>query len=417
MKRLFPVVLLALAWVAGACAQQSFQLKDGDRVVFYGDSITEQRLYTTFAETYVVTRFPKLKVSFVHSGWGGDRVTGGGGGPIDLRVKRDILAYKPTMVTVMLGMNDGEYRAFDQKVFDTYANGLKHIVEAVKSALPAVRFVLIQPSPFDDVTHPPQFPGGYNAVLVRYGQFIAELAKTQGLTAADLNTPVVAALRKANATDAKTAQQIIPDRVHPDAGGHLLMAEALLKAWDAPAVVSSVEIDGAGARVESADNAEVSAVAAAEGGLTWTQKDAALPMPLDPQDRVLQLSVRSSDFLDAMDRQPLKVTGLTAARYALAIDGERVGVFTRAQLAEGVNLASLPTPMAAQAQRVHDLTIKHNDVHSARWREVQVPLDGFYLRSAQPAIDSLDKLEAELIVRQHAAAQPQAHRFQLAPER
>ncbi len=30
-----------------AAHAQSFALKDGDRVVFYGDSITDQRLYTT----------------------------------------------------------------------------------------------------------------------------------------------------------------------------------------------------------------------------------------------------------------------------------------------------------------------------------------------------------------------------------
>src|SRR6266581_480155 len=104
-----------------ALAQGSFALHDGDRVVFFGDSITDQRLYTTFTETYVVTRFPRLNVSFVHSGWGGDRVTGGGGGSIDLRLRRDVLAYKPTVMTIMLGMNDGSYRAFDEKFFDTYA--------------------------------------------------------------------------------------------------------------------------------------------------------------------------------------------------------------------------------------------------------------------------------------------------------
>ena len=35
-----------------------FALKDGDRVVFYGDSITEQRLYTTYVEHYVLTHYP-----------------------------------------------------------------------------------------------------------------------------------------------------------------------------------------------------------------------------------------------------------------------------------------------------------------------------------------------------------------------
>src|SRR5437588_8978255 len=132
MRRVFALLLLA----ATALAQGDFYLKDGDRVVFYGDSITDQRLYTTFAETYVITRFPKLDVSFVHSGWGGDRVTGGGGGPIDLRMRRDVFAYKPTVMTIMLGMNDGSYRAFDEKIFDTYAKGYQHIIDSVKEALP-----------------------------------------------------------------------------------------------------------------------------------------------------------------------------------------------------------------------------------------------------------------------------------------
>src|SRR6266704_1001197 len=135
---------------------QSFALKDGDRVVFYGDSITDQRLYTTLTETYVVTRFPKLNVQFIHSGWGGDRVTGGGGGPIDVRLPRDVFAYQPTVMTIMLGMNDGSYRAFDQGIFDQYAKGYQHIIGEVKKAVPGIRLTLIQPSPFDDVTQPPK---------------------------------------------------------------------------------------------------------------------------------------------------------------------------------------------------------------------------------------------------------------------
>ena len=35
-----------------------FLIRDGDRVVFLGDSITEQRLYTTYIEAYALTRHP-----------------------------------------------------------------------------------------------------------------------------------------------------------------------------------------------------------------------------------------------------------------------------------------------------------------------------------------------------------------------
>src|SRR5690349_4727508 len=138
-------------------AADAFALHNGDRVVFYGDSITDQRRYTSFVETYVVTRFPQLDVRFVHSGWGGDRVSGGGGGPIDVRLWRDILPYNPTVVTIMLGMNDGGYRAFDQTLFDNFANGYRHIVDGLKRQIPGVRITAIQPSAYDDVTRPPLF--------------------------------------------------------------------------------------------------------------------------------------------------------------------------------------------------------------------------------------------------------------------
>ena len=61
---------------------------------------------------------------------------------------------------------------------DVSAEGdVERIVGTVKSALPGLRITLIQPSPYDDVTREPNFEGGYNAVLVRYGEFLKELAE------------------------------------------------------------------------------------------------------------------------------------------------------------------------------------------------------------------------------------------------
>jgi lysophospholipase L1-like esterase len=414
VRTLFLAIILALQVRA-----ESFALKDGDRVVFYGDSITDQRLYTTFAETFVVTRFPKLNVSFVHSGWGGDRVTGGGGGPIDLRLRRDVFAYKPTVMTIMLGMNDGSYRAFDEKIFDTYATGYQRIIDSVKKELPGIRITVIQPSPFDDVTQPPKFEGGYNAVLVRYSQFVKELAGRENLSVADLNAPVVAALEKAKATDAELAKKIIPDRVHPGPGGHLLMAAELLKSWNAPAMVSAVEIDARAKRTADAKQTMVSDLKAGEG-ISWTQIDEALPMPVDLNDSVIALAVKSSDFIQALNQQTLKVTGLTAAGYNLKIDNDEIGSFTKEQLAGGINLATLPTPMARQAVEVHKLTLQHNNAHFQRWRQIQVPLADHKSAKVQNAVkglmDALDDDEAGVVKEQRAAAQPQRHQFQLSPK-
>ena len=57
-----------------ACAQQTapgFALHDGDRVTFYGDSITEQRQYTEDVEEYVLTRVSNMEgeLSQCRCGW------------------------------------------------------------------------------------------------------------------------------------------------------------------------------------------------------------------------------------------------------------------------------------------------------------------------------------------------------------
>jgi lysophospholipase L1-like esterase len=413
MKLIRTLVLIALA--ALSLAAQDFYLKSGDTVVFYGDSITDQRLYTTFTETYAVTRFPTLDVRFVHSGWGGDRVSGGGGGPIDVRLKRDVFVYKPTVMTIMLGMNDGRYKAFDQDLFDTYANGIKNIVKAVKAERPGIRITLIQPSPYDDATRPPTFPGGYNAVLLRYSQFLKEFAQSDHLDLADLNTEVFADLARANDVDPEGAKKLLPDRVHPGPGGHLLMAEALLKAWNAPSVVTSVEIDATERKAIRTDNTTVTELSA-DGSLTWTQTDKALPMPINMKDPSVRLAISVSDVEKALDQQPLKVTGLSASRYTLKIDGETVGTFTKQQLADGMNLAMLDTPMTRQAGLVHELTLKHNNIHNVRWRVVQVPLQDETYAHKDAVFESLDALENEIIQQQHAKAQPSPHRYELLAE-
>jgi lysophospholipase L1-like esterase len=401
--------------VLALCARGAdFYLHPNDVVVFYGDSITDQRLYTTYVETFVVTRFPKLPVRFVHSGWGGDRVTGGGGGPIDDRLKRDVLSYKPTVMTIMLGMNDGRYRAFDEDVFHTFTDGYEHIVKAMSDAVPGLRITLIDPSPYDDVTRAPMFEGGYNAVLLKYGEYLRALASRKSLDFADLNTRLVKALERANAADPVNAQKIVPDRVHPNRSGHLLMAASLLEAWGAKPMVTNVEIDAAAAQVAKAENTSVYGLESA-GALRWTQKDEALPMPVPMNDPLMALAVKSSDFVEKFDRQMLRVTGLASASYSLKINGRALGNFTREDLASGINLALLDSPMSQQAAQVHDLTLRRAEIHNIRWRQVQVPLQNMLPARASAVEDNLDALDNDLAALQRATAQPASCLYELTP--
>ena len=389
------IVLAVSSFGAG-----SFYLKNGDRVVFYGDSITDQRLYTVITETYVATRYPKLDVTFVHSGWSGDKVSGGGGGPIDVRLSRDVLAYKPTVMTIMLGMNDGLYRAETEATDRAFFDGYRHIVDTMKSSDTGIRITAIQPSPYDDVTRDPLFPGGYNQVLISFSKWIGNYAEQVGLNVAKPpNTPVVAMLRRANELDPVQAQKIITDRIHPGFAGHLIMAEALLKSWDAQPVVSSVAIEaGSKPKLEAAEHASVSGLSNANS-LSWSETEDALPLPFAQWEQAggvgpLPLVLRSSDVSQALNDEMLKVSGLKNGVYSLKIDGAQVATFNNDELARGVNLALFETPMTKQAKEVYDLTVSHCDVHNDRWRTVQVPLAPYNFPAAQPAMQSAEHARA-----------------------
>jgi lysophospholipase L1-like esterase len=405
-------VLSLLLCSASAEETQGFHLHDGDTVVFYGDSITNQRLYTVFTETYVLTRFPRMRVNFVHSGWSGDRVTGGFGGPIDLRLDRDLFAHGPTVITIMLGMNDAEYRPYDDGIFNRFALGYRHILDRIKTAAPEARVTLLEPSPYDDVTRPPEFAGGYNAVLLKYGKFVRELGGARELIVADLNAPVVALLKKASAASPKPAETLIPDRVHPSTGVHLVMAEALLRAWGAPSVVSTVEIDGSTGTVTRADNTTIDSVLR-QDALEWSQTDQALPMPLETDDEAIRLALRHSHFMRALNREILKVSGLPAGRYSLQIDGEAVGAFDAPEFARGINLSALKTPMSRQAQTVLDLTYRRNHLRFARMMMVDNALKEYHPAKLPAAVDALESLEEEVLSLQRAAALPKPHRYRV----
>lgn len=408
MKR----AVLVLVLLSSPVLAQEFAIRDGDRVVFYGDSITQDGQYAQAVETYVATRFPEWNVTFQNAGVGGDKVSGGWAGAIDTRLERDVIAHKPTVVTIMLGMNDGSYKAFDQALFDAYTSGYRRIVTRLKEALPGVRLTLLQPSAFDDVTRPPGFPEGYNGVLKKYGAFVQELAKEQGAAVVDLNAPLVAGIEKVSKTNPLLARQIIPDRVHPSAAGQLVMAGALLRAWNAPAVVSRVELEATvnNLRLVRAERTEVTRLAVKGPYLEWTQTDTALPLPISFKDAEVELGEMAGAGLDALDQQVLKITGLFAGRYEVLIDGVSVGRFSQAELATGVNLAKEDTAMYKQALPVRWAAGDRQELELARRRLLVAAGDDPKMAAAAAALATLD---AKTQQDRRAATKPSAHHYEV----
>src|SRR4051794_29282507 len=203
-------------------ADSPFALRDGDRIVFYGDEVTavefynnplEPRIYTSFVETYAVTRFPKLRFQFVNAGWNGDRVSGGAGGSIDVRLQRDVLAYKPEVITVMLGINDArttaydpnrfdafttgyelgnhaEMEGFDSKRLEAFTTGYELLIKKVQDAAHAIRVTVLKPLAYQDEAQSASSSDHHNTIIARYSAWLDAIGQRDHLTVVDPNVAI-----------------------------------------------------------------------------------------------------------------------------------------------------------------------------------------------------------------------------------
>jgi len=327
-----------------------FFFKDGDKAVIIGDSITEQHLYSNYVEMWTISRFPKWNITFRNSGIGGDRSGGG-----NSRFKRDVLVHNATALTVDFGMNDGSYKAFDENGFNIYMKGLQGMADQAKAA--NIRVAWMTPSPVEKAEEGPALKG-YNETLEKYSDGVKDIAqKNQGLFV-DQFHPFVAAIDKARAENPKSRIGG-GDPVHPGPPGQAIMAWSILKGLNFPTLVSSVEIDAAGAKLVKAENCEVSNIAAKDGGISFQRLDAALPFfPSEAKSILKWVPIEQE-----LNQYMLKVAGLSEGQYDILIDSKKVGTRSAAELAAGANIVSdvlANGPIADHVKTVFTAVVEKN---------------------------------------------------------
>lgn len=332
----------------GFLRAQSFYLHDGDRVTFYGDSITAQRFYTRDIQDFVATRYPGLSVEFHNAGVPGDKVNGGYAGDAATRVSRDVKPWDPTVITVMLGMNDGGYAPPDQSIFATYQTGYEELLSLLRDAAPGARITLLENTPYDEITHGTEFKG-YMATTEQNARATPALAAREHLPVVDTYSPVTELLERAKVADPSFASLLVTDRIHPAEPTHWVIAAALMKAWHVDPVVSSVVIAADNRSVTDAQRTTVTGLTADSGHIEWDQIDQALPLPFNFDNELMNLVLSVSD-LYSCDKEMLSVRGLRPGNYLLKIDAMQIGSFSAEQLGKGLNLATLKTPMWQQAR-------------------------------------------------------------------
>ena len=220
VRRLATILLLAVVVAVPASAEEF--IRPNDRVVFLGDSITAQRLYTKYIEDYFTASRPEMNVTFVNAGVGGDRSSAALN-----RMEKDVIAAKPTVVTICFGMNDAAYRrTVDMKELQTFKDGLSNLISHIRARTDA-RVVLLTTTCVDETRN--SRLKGYNITLSRFVAETKKIAQKEGVTVIDLFHPLRAALAMGQRVDHTFT--LIPDAVHPNEAGHRIMADTILRAW------------------------------------------------------------------------------------------------------------------------------------------------------------------------------------------
>ncbi len=433
-QKLF-LLIAAPALLASSAATAELAIRDGDRVVFLGDSITEQRLYTTYIEAYALTRHPEWKLWFRNVGWGGDTSWLRQRTHPDERqlfaadeaaqqkmvedsvgrgLRRDVLPLKPTFVTVKFGMNDHAYQAFREDIFRAYVRSQSEIAKDLEAA--GARVAFLTPQPIEDKRPDPD-KDPRNESLRKFSDGLKEVAAKQHALFVDQFDPYMAIMLHAREQDPSA---IIGggDSVHPGPIGHTVMAWAILKTLGASPLVSRATINAAAKQAGQCEGCRVSNVKMSEGTVSFDRLDSALPMPIDQR---AEAALKLAPILNDLDRYELQITGLPAGNYELSTDGESAGQMSAEELASSCNLANRPGPITQQARQVLDLVFRKNNVYFNRWRNVQ--LYSFPEWAQTPEVESrrsaelarLDREIAEAEAQIDAARQPKTRHFELKP--
>ncbi len=337
MRRGIRSIVFALAFVLSAVSLPSFaaELPKDSRLAIIGDSITEQRIYSKFMETYLLACAGRKDICVFQFGWGGETASGFSG-----RLENDLSPFKPTAATTCYGMNDGGYRPFNDSIGGSYEKAMRSVLEKLKAA-GVSQIVAGSPGAVDTkyFQKPPAVFGdkssgeGYNDNLKHLRDIDEKLAGELKTSFADVHTPLVEAMAKAKKEKGEDYDVCGRDGVHPGANGHLIMASAFLKALGCDGNIAEITVDmkgsataGEGHKVLSSSNGKVELESVKYPFCFSSEPQAATILPFFP-------------FNQDLNRFILKVKNLDAAKAKVAW-GNESKEFTKEQLEAGINLAA-----------------------------------------------------------------------------
>jgi lysophospholipase L1-like esterase len=201
---------------------QRITMSGSDRIVLFGDSITEQgeqpNGYVALLRDTLLKEYPGISV--VGAGISGNKVP-----QLQERLDRDVLSRKPTIVVIYIGINDvwhfEKHGTGTPK--DQYDSGLRDVISRIQKS--GARVILCTPSVIGEKRNGDNH---FDVMLDEYSAISRRAAKDLGAEVCDLRKAFVRHLAKHNPEN-KDEGVLTLDGVHLNEAGNRLVATSILK--------------------------------------------------------------------------------------------------------------------------------------------------------------------------------------------
>ncbi|TMI94928.1 MAG: G-D-S-L family lipolytic protein [Bacteroidetes bacterium] len=202
----------------------AFMPQKKKRVVFFGDSITQQGVepggYITRIDSICKLENKAAEFEFIGSGIGGNKVY-----DLYLRLDDDVLAKNPDIVVIYIGVNDVWHKASfgtgtDPDKFERFYNA---ILKKLKER--NVKVILCTPAVIGERT---DFSNQQDGDMNRYSDIIRGIARKNNLLLVDLRQKFLDYNKQHN-PDNKESGILTRDRVHLNEKGNQLVGDELWK--------------------------------------------------------------------------------------------------------------------------------------------------------------------------------------------
>lgn len=349
-----PLVLLPVLSAAAAPPAEPFELRDGDRVAFLGNTFFEREQAYSYLETLLASRYPDRDVTFRNIAWSGDTVFGHARAAFDTpeqgfeRLLKVTAEVKPTVLFISYGM--GESFEGDAGV-PAFKAGLDRLLD--KLAGHKARTVLVSPIRHEQLPPPFPNPERHNRDLRKYVDVLKATADEQGFWFVDLYELLGDGMK------ASPAYPLTDNGIHLTPYGYWRAANAIEQGLGLPPRGWTIDVDAA---APGAEGKGVSIGGASRDGKALAvkvEKDLLpSPPPAGIDDRYIVIPPEW--------RRVVTAKGLPEGHWALRQGDALLAAASADEWEKGVVITG--GPLAEQSEKLREATILKSMQFFNQWR-------------------------------------------------